>query len=92
MISKQQIVNFIKAQPADRPVNMQEAGSSCECGCIMVHYGKEVLGLKEVFFCGRTIIGPKDQLDTDIGDIIPMWMWGGITTYGDIQVWIDAGT
>lgn len=54
-ITDQEIVDFIKAQPDDRPVRMGQCESSNSCGCIMVHYGREVLHIEEPFICGEDI-------------------------------------
>jgi hypothetical protein len=43
------LLAFIKAQPDDRPVNMEHFRSGSSCGCVMVHYGKEVLRLEGEF-------------------------------------------
>ena len=43
-VTKQEIIDFVFAQPDDRPVNMRESRiNKEECGCVMVHYWSEVL-------------------------------------------------
>lgn len=50
-IKIQDLVDFIFAQPDDRRVDMMKNYSDEACGCIMVHFGKEKLGLID-FSCG----------------------------------------
>jgi hypothetical protein len=42
---------YILAQPDDKPVRMREFTSEHNCGCLMVHYGRDVLGFRD-FSCG----------------------------------------
>lgn len=46
-VTQEEFIAFILAQPEDRPVNVADFHSTDPCGCPMVHYGKEVLGLTE---------------------------------------------
>jgi hypothetical protein len=44
LITKQQMIDFIMAQPDDRPINMLNPDyypSSNKCGCLMVEYAKD---------------------------------------------------
>ena len=50
-VTVEQIRAFIKAQPDDRPLKFDECISDRGCGCVMVHYGKEVLQLECDFSC-----------------------------------------
>ena len=51
-VTKEEILKFIEAQPDDREVYMGDNFSNRRCGCIMIHYGKEVLNIKNRFGCG----------------------------------------
>jgi hypothetical protein len=96
-VTKQQIVDFINVQPASRPVNMRQNYSRDLCGCIMVHYGKEVLKIDD-FGCGYNdwsdAIGNEhyakivdEENDITIVDIVGDWRRSGIPmrNYGDLQ-------
>jgi len=56
VVTRQQIIDFVNAQPDERPVDMRECiNSEPFCGCVMIHYGREVLKLfssKDFFGCG----------------------------------------
>lgn len=45
-ITNKEMFDFINSQPRDRKIHMDENRSSCDCGCIAIHFGKEVLGLE----------------------------------------------
>lgn len=51
MITTREILDFINSQPDDRRVNMSHNSYNDSCRCVMVHYGKDILGLSE-FECG----------------------------------------
>lgn len=92
-VTKQEIVEFIMAQPAERPLNMFESLSSDICGCPMVHFGREVLHIKEKFSCllktWSIELQPYAQIeDGDIFAIVETWQ--GTKTYGDIQARLRA--
>lgn len=69
MVTTKEILDFIDGQPDDRPVNLNENDSTDECGCVMVHYGKEVLGLED-FVCGFRRIGDFIDLEQLINKIV----------------------
>jgi uncharacterized radical SAM superfamily Fe-S cluster-containing enzyme len=58
-ISIKDFAAFIESQPDERKINMHEfdpkffPGRNI-CGCVMVHYGREILKIKEDFACGNT--------------------------------------
>jgi len=57
-VTRQQIIDFVRAQPNDRPVNMDEnSNNETGCGCVMIHYGREILKLSQNDFegCGCTV-------------------------------------
>ena len=100
-VTKQQIVDFINAQPASRRVNMSQNYSYESCGCVMVHYGKDVLKLDN-FGCGFNrwhisgadmnecyagILNEDDDYDLTIVDIVGSWHRPGIQmdNYGGLQ-------
>lgn len=51
IITKKDLIEFIMAQPDERPIKMNESTDLHECGCVMVHYGVDVLKRKG-FSCG----------------------------------------
>lgn len=56
-IDTKEVVKWVMEQPDDRTVDMGESHWSPEdknfnCGCVMVQYGREVLGFEESFGCG----------------------------------------
>lgn len=51
IITNKQFLEFIRAQPADRPLDFMHNRTEHDCGCPMVHLGREVLGLDK-FACG----------------------------------------
>jgi hypothetical protein len=58
-ISIKDFAAFIEAQPDEREIRMEQFDSKFFvgegfCGCVMIHYGKEVLKIKESFACGNT--------------------------------------
>jgi hypothetical protein len=94
-ITEQQIIDYIKEQPEDRKVNMNEPMSSAKCGCVMVHYAKDKIKAfaDRPITCGFdtfTSITKKGResnrdLERSICVIIPWSEWDTIETYGDIQ-------
>jgi hypothetical protein len=56
MIPFSDLKDFINSQPDDRLLNMDQPHSNESCGCILVHYGKEVLQLDKSFGCGLDVI------------------------------------
>lgn len=93
-ITREELEDFIMAQSPDRPVNMDEYTSNYECGCVMVHYGKELLGFDD-FKCMSygfySKINNKELafLTTGIGTIINT-PWKDIKNYGDIQKYLKT--
>ena len=51
IVTKQELIDFVDAQPDDRPVNFKQFYSTKDCGCLMIHFGKEVLNLTNQFWC-----------------------------------------
>lgn len=88
IITKQEIIDFIKSQPDDRPVNMRQMVSTDSCGCFMVHYGKEVLEIKRPFFCGfQDFFNTHYSLEESIFDIVKYNTIGAseFKTYGEFK-------
>jgi len=78
-IKRQDIINFIKSQPSDRKVDMNEYKSKTTCGCVMVHYGKEVLDIKDEFICSSA----SWCIENENNILSPLYhyhleCWGGI--------------
>lgn len=40
-VTEKEMIDFIMAQPRDRPLNMYDNYANDKCGCVMVHYGQE---------------------------------------------------
>lgn len=53
VVTKQQLLDFVNTQSDDRPIDFNQNESFEECGCLMVHYGKEVL-CKSLFTCDNS--------------------------------------
>lgn len=60
-ITKQDFVDYINKQPDNREVNFSENDSSHSCGCLMVHYFKD-LGFNN-FRCGSSRIVDYDDFN-----------------------------
>lgn len=39
-VTFEEFADFIRSQPDERPVNMREATSGAECGCLLIHFGR----------------------------------------------------
>ena len=39
-VTEKEMIDFIMAQPRDRPLNMYDNYTDDKCGCVMVHYGQ----------------------------------------------------
>lgn len=61
MITLQQLLDFIAAQPADKPIHMLQNYFTDSCGCLMVQYGRSI-GISEGR-CGLSSFYDK-SLDT----------------------------
>lgn len=93
MLTKQQIYDFVNSQPDDREVNMFHYHFEQKCGCVMVHYAKDVLGYEEPIAGSAFIIDLKNSnneifaKDDDfyIQYIIPSEEWINIHTYKDLK-------
>lgn len=95
-ITKQEVIDFIKSQPNDREVNMQGSNSDHECGCVMVHYGKDVLNMGNVSCgyydfisfsedgSGHSVDATlEESIDSIVGDSV--WRQKGEITYGEVK-------
>jgi len=85
MIGEQEIIDFVFAQPRERRVNMGEPFSDNSCGCVMVHYGKEKIGLKEYFSCSSLYIGEEHAIDSSCGIFRLLDVTSRNYNYGQIQ-------
>lgn len=95
-VTKQEIVDFINGQPQSRPVDMRENFFDEPCGCVMVHYGKEMLKFDK-FGCGYKTWHPLDSFEkiAEISDSTITGILGdyhralrqniSMNTYGDLQ-------
>jgi len=84
-ISQKEIINFVFGQPRERRVEMGEFRSNSQCGCVMVQYGKEILGLKEYFSCGSGSIGGEYSIDGPHGIFTLLGIGSNSYSYGEIQ-------
>lgn len=96
MITFQQLKDFINSQPDDRPVDMCQNMNSEECGCVMIHYGRDVLGIPNDYVSAgfSTIFDKSGESETefdiegDIRQLIPNtnYAWyAGIQTYKNLK-------
>jgi hypothetical protein len=93
-ITEQEIIDFIKSQPDDRAVDFADNLSHDKCGCVMVHYGRDILNLKD-FACSFTNIGtfthqgeevPQASLEKNIREIVGLETWRRLPdTYGELK-------
>lgn len=44
-VTQQQFEDFIMSQDDNREIDMKEVDCEANCGCIMIHYGKEKLNI-----------------------------------------------
>jgi len=51
-VTETELAEWVLKQDPCRPVNMQQNISSQKCGCLMVQFGRDVLGFGEQFHCG----------------------------------------
>lgn len=88
-VTKQELRDFIFAQDDDREVKMNESDTNCECGCIMVHFGKEQLRIEESFRCGTVTIQNEHRKDlamlSETGGFICKCILDNTTTYKDVK-------
>lgn len=93
IVTKQQMIDYIFAQPDDRMVDFDENYAGQKCGCIMVHYGKDN-GIVGFDICGfQRWEGKSKGEDTEVlakleGDVTFGWFKpeGKIQcTYGEIK-------
>jgi hypothetical protein len=50
IVTVQEIKDYVLSQPDDRPLDNLGSFSTDGCGCVMVQYGRDVLGLTD-FHC-----------------------------------------
>jgi len=84
-ISPQEIINFVFAQPRERRVEMGEFNSNGLCGCVMVQYGKEVLGISKYFSCGSQAIDDEYLIGGTQGIFTLLGICRNSYSYGEIQ-------
>lgn len=86
--------NFIRKQPNNRLVEATESQSCNPVGCVMVHYGKEVLELPQPFNCSfnlwmaRPDLRQVDLAETESRDMavfISKLCSAEVTNYGDVK-------
>lgn len=93
-VTKKQIIDFINSQPADRPVDMFNPNSNDRCGCVMVHYGREILNIEENFTCGYYQWKYKSSgaslaiLENYCAINVIIKNWESFENYGDIQKYL----
>jgi hypothetical protein len=86
---KEDLLNYINSQPDDRPINFSQNNTNDSCGCLMVHYFKD-LGYKN-FSCGLFTImdldtkNGKTVLDKHAAYLIAKCMGSGIKNYKELK-------
>lgn len=93
IVETKDILEFVMAQPDDRPVDMGNNVANAKCGCVMIDYGREVLGFEE-FACGYSA---WEKVDSDnrhiakikgeqsIFDLLNISAHRSVKTYGEIK-------
>jgi hypothetical protein len=97
IVTAQQIKDYVLGQPDDKPVNNENNYSNSNCGCVMIQYGKEKLGLND-FSCGFSVweildddeYNPIFELEDGliISDIFKISSWTNFTnikTFGELK-------
>lgn len=96
-IDTKEVVKWVMEQPDDRTVDMGESHWSPEdknfnCGCVMVQYGREVLGFEESFGCGISswfTVGRKFSslagMDNNIFKVFPVYDPVGVITFKELR-------
>lgn len=82
-ISCEDFIKFIMEEEPDKKIAMKQMDSSNKCGCIMVHYGKEMLHLDN-FMAGCMTIGANHRLEKPLNSFIPV-DYEETITYGQLQ-------
>lgn len=60
---------FINEQPDERPVDFNEPRARQEdCGCVLIHYGREVLGLRGTLLAG--VYGVRIYNEIEVSETI----------------------
>lgn len=89
IITKKDLLKFIEAQPDERHIKMSEFSDTFSCGCVMVHYGREVLKRKD-FSCSSSCFYPDDsassghRLENLISRLLPVKLYERLT-YGELK-------
>lgn len=90
IVTKQELIDFVDAQPDDRPIDFQQFYSTEDCGCLMIHFGKEVLNLKGRFYCDNSRWkGANDTLAYLQGDNFIFYNIvsnSHVKTYGELKL------
>ena len=87
-----ELKEFALSQPDDREVRMNEDKSSDPCGCLMVHFAKDVLNFSGEFTCATCLIHGEDGmvcLSDSIFSLIPN-NWENIKNYGDLKKYMKS--
>ena len=89
-ITEQEIIDFIKSQPDDRKVDFVDNLSHDKCGCVMVHYGRDVLKLKDFACSYLTIESYLDQsyLDQDLSNVTEASLEKNIKEIVGLETWL----
>jgi len=88
-ISTKEILDFVRAQPDDKMVNMTESLNSDPCGCVMVQYGRENnidfdCCLARSFYRNKSFENPIAFLEDSIFYILGI-AGNWIGTYGELK-------
>lgn len=90
IITNQEFIDFINSQPDNRSIDMLDDNGD-GCGCVMIHYGQDVLKYSRPS-AGTVCIWEKNnfdetvvQMEKDIFNFIPNSYWESIKNYGDVK-------
>lgn len=97
IVTAQEIRDYVLSQPDDKPLDNTNNYSNSYCGCIMIQYGKEKLGLID-FSCGFSVweileddeYNPLFELEDEliISDVFKLSPWKDFTnikTFGELK-------
>jgi hypothetical protein len=96
-ITKQQMIDFIMAQPDDRPINMRQNEfdvNKDDCGCLMVEFAKDYHNITEGrIYAGLELMGIKDndrhinlsQLGFSIRDLVKNSFLNDSKNFGELK-------
>lgn len=86
-VTKKMLNDWIMEQPADRPVNFDNAGESQDCGCLFIEYGRDRFPDKDKLHAGLSTLYNDFDANKEILANMPYWFdqLGRPSTFGELQ-------